>query len=197
MSDKDKFKGGDYKYGFVTELDTETIAKGLNEQVIRLISEKKGEPPFMLDFRLKAFAKWKSMQEPAWQNVHYEPIDYQQISYYSAPKQQPKLNSLDEVSPEVLETFAKLGIPLEEQKRLSNVAVDAVFDSVSVATTHQKTLYDAGVIFCSISEALREFPELVARYMGSVVPVGDNYFGALNSAVFTDGSFVYIPPYVQ
>lgn len=192
-----EFSGGDYKYGFTTEVDMETFVKGLDEDVIRRISKKKEEPAFMLDFRLKAYEKWLTMEEPDWQFVTYPPIDYQDISYYSAPKQQEKKESLDEVDPEVLATFEKLGIPLEEQKRLSNVAVDAVFDSVSVATTHKKTLSDAGVIFCSISEALKEFPELVQRYLGSVVPVGDNYFAALNSAVFTDGSFVYIPPYVE
>jgi Fe-S cluster assembly protein SufB len=192
-----EFSGGDYKYGFTTAVDMETFVKGLDEDVIRRISMKKGEPSFMLDFRLKAYEKWLTMEEPDWQFVSYPPIDYQDISYYSAPKEQEKKESLDEVDPEVLATFEKLGIPLDEQKRLSNVAVDAVFDSVSVATTHKKTLFDAGVIFCSISEALRDFPELVKRYLGSVVPVGDNYFAALNSAVFTDGSFVYIPPYVE
>jgi len=192
-----EFSGGDYKYGFTTAVDMETFVKGLNEDVIRRISQKKEEPAFMLEFRLKAYEKWMKMEEPDWQFVTYPPIDYQNISYYSAPKQKGTKKSLEEVDPEVLATFEKLGIPLEEQKRLSNVAVDAVFDSVSVATTHKKTLFDAGVIFCSISDALKEFPELVWRYLGSVVPVGDNYFAALNSAVFTDGSFVYIPPYVQ
>jgi Fe-S cluster assembly protein SufB len=192
-----EFSGGDYKYGFTTAVDMETFVKGLDKDVIRRISEKKQEPSFMLEFRLKAYDKWLTMEEPNWQFVDYPPIDYQDISYYSAPKEMEKKDSLDEVDPEVLATFEKLGIPLEEQKRLSNVAVDAVFDSVSVATTHKKTLNDAGVIFCSISEALKEFPELVERYLGSVVPVGDNYFAALNSAVFTDGSFVYIPPYVE
>jgi len=192
-----EFSGGDYKYGFTTAVDMETFVKGLDKDVIRRISEKKQEPSFMLEFRLKAYDKWLTMEEPNWQFVDYPPIDYQDISYYSAPKEMEKKDSLDEIDPEVLATFEKLGIPLEEQKRLSNVAVDAVFDSVSVATTHKKTLNDAGVIFCSISEALKEFPELVERYLGSVVPVGDNYFAALNSAVFTDGSFVYIPPYVE
>ncbi len=184
----------DYKYGFVTDIETETFAKGLNEDVIRALSKKKNEPQFMLDFRLKAYAKWLTMEEPQWHNVKYPSIDYQNISYYSAPKKKKKLESLDEVDPELLRTFEKLGIPLDEQKRLSNVAVDAVFDSVSVATTHKKKLMEVGVIFCSISEAVHEFPELVEEYLGTVVPVGDNFYAALNSAVFTDGSFVYIPP---
>jgi len=183
-----------YKYGFTTKVEAETFAKGLNEDVIRAISEKKNEPKFMLDFRLKAYKKWLTMKEPAWANVHYSPIDYQNISYFSAPKPKKKLESLDEVDPEVLRTFEKLGIPLDEQKRLANVAVDAVFDSVSVATTHKKKLMEVGVIFCPISEAVQDYPELVEQYLGTVVPVGDNYFAALNSAVFTDGSFVFIPP---
>ena len=183
-----------YKYGFTTDVESETFAKGLNEEVVRAISKKKKEPQFMLDFRLKAFAKWKTMKEPEWPNVHYPPIDFQDISYYSAPKQKKVLASLDEVDPEVMRTFEKLGIPLDEQKKLANVAVDAVFDSVSVATTHKKKLMEVGIIFCSISEALQEYPELIEEYLGTVVPVGDNYYAALNSAVFTDGSFVYIPP---
>ncbi|MZG29866.1 MAG: Fe-S cluster assembly protein SufB [Nitrospinae bacterium] len=183
-----------YKYGFTTDVESETFAKGLNEDVVRAISKKKKEPQFMLDFRLKAFEKWKTMKEPEWPNVHYPPIDFQDISYYSAPKKKKQLESLDEVDPEVLRTFEKLGIPLDEQKKLANVAVDAVFDSVSVATTHKKKLMEVGIIFCSISEALQEYPELVEEYLGTVVPVGDNYYAALNSAVFTDGSFVYIPP---
>lgn len=183
-----------YKYGFTTDVESETFAKGLNEDVVRAISAKKKEPQFMLDFRLKAFAKWKTMKEPEWPNVHYPPIDFQNMSYYSAPKQKKKLASLDEVDPEVMRTFEKLGIPLDEQKKLANVAVDAVFDSVSVATTHKKKLMEVGIIFCSISEALQEYPELIEEYIGTVVPVGDNYYAALNSAVFTDGSFVYIPP---
>ena len=183
-----------YKYGFTTDVESETFAKGLNEDVVRAISKKKNEPQFMLDFRLKAFAKWKTMKVPEWPNVHYPPIDFQNISYYSAPKQKKVLNSLDEVDPEVMRTFEKLGIPLDEQKKLANVAVDAVFDSVSVATTHKKKLMEVGIIFCSFSEALQEYPELIEEYIGSVVPVGDNYYAALNSAVFTDGSFVYIPP---
>jgi Fe-S cluster assembly protein SufB len=183
-----------YKYGFTTDVESDTFAKGLNENVVRAISKKKKEPQFMLDFRLKAFAKWKTMKEPEWPNVHYPPIDFQDISYYSAPKQKKVLESLDEVDPEVMRTFEKLGIPLDEQKKLANVAVDAVFDSVSVATTHKKKLMEVGIIFCSFSEALQEYPELIEEYIGTVVPVGDNYYAALNSAVFTDGSFVYIPP---
>jgi len=185
---------GEYKYGWKTLIETETFPKGLNEDVIRAISKKKEEPEFMLNFRLNAYRKWLTMKEPKWPNVHYPPIDFQDLSYYSAPKQKEKLESLDEVDPEILRTFEKLGIPLDEQKRLSNVAVDAVFDSVSVATTHKKKLMEVGIIFCSISEALKEYPELVEEYLGTVVPVGDNFYAALNSAVFTDGSFVYIPP---
>ena len=183
-----------YKYGFTTDVESDTFAKGLDEDVVRAISKKKKEPQFMLDFRLKAFAKWKTMKEPEWPNVHYPPIDFQNISYYSAPKKKKVLDSLDEVDPEIMRTFEKLGIPLDEQKKLANVAVDAVFDSVSVATTHKKKLMEVGIIFCSFSEALQEYPELIEEYIGSVVPVGDNYYAALNSAVFTDGSFVYIPP---
>ena len=183
-----------YKYGFQTLIESETFAKGLNEDVIKAISHKKKEPQFMLDFRLKAYEKWLTMKEPTWPNVHYPPIDYQNLSYYSAPKPKKKLESMDEVDPEILRTFEKLGIPLDEQKKLANVAVDAVFDSVSVATTHKKKLMEVGIIFCPISEAIQEYPELVEQYMGSVVPVGDNFYAALNSAVFTDGSFVYIPP---
>lgn len=190
----DLLEENQYKYGFTTDVESETFAKGLNEDVISAISKKKNEPEFMLKFRLKAFGKWKTMKEPAWPNVHYPPIDFQDISYYSAPKKKKQLQSLDEVDPEVLRTFEKLGIPLDEQKKLANVAVDAVFDSVSVATTHKKKLMEQGIIFCSISEALQDYPELVEEYLGTVVPVGDNYYAALNSAVFTDGSFVYIPP---
>ncbi|MDJ1184657.1 Fe-S cluster assembly protein SufB [Roseofilum casamattae] len=182
-----------YKYGFVTDIETEKIPHGLSEEVVRLISAKKNEPEFMLNFRLKAYRRWLQMTEPAWPHLHYPPIDYQKICYYSAPKQQDKKKSLDEVDPALLETFDKLGIPLSEQKRLSNVAVDAVFDSVSIATTFREKLAKDGVIFCSISEAVHDYPELVEKYLGSVVPVGDNYFTALNSAVFSDGSFVYIP----
>jgi Fe-S cluster assembly protein SufB len=190
----DLLEDNQYKYGFTTDVESETFAKGLNEDVVRAISKKKNEPEFMLNFRLKAFAKWKTMKEPAWPNVHYPSIDFQDISYYSAPKKKKVLESLDEVDPEVMRTFEKLGIPLDEQKKLANVAVDAVFDSVSVATTHKKKLMEQGIIFCPISEALQDYPELVEEYLGTVVPVGDNYYAALNSAVFTDGSFVYIPP---
>lgn len=183
-----------YKYGFVTDIETDTIPRGLSEDVIRLISAKKNEPEFMLEFRLKAYRHWLEMEEPNWAHVGYPPIDYQDIIYYSAPKKsQEKLESLDDVDPALLDTFEKLGIPLSEQKRLSNVAVDAIFDSVSVATTFKEKLAEHGVIFCSISEALQEHPDLVKKYLGTVVPAGDNFFAALNSAVFSDGSFVYIP----
>lgn len=190
-------KTSEYKYGFVTEVETETLPKGLNEDKVRAISKKKEEPDFMLDFRLKAYKKWLQMKEPDWANIGYPPIDYQNITYYSAPKKKAKLNSLDEVDPEVLKTFQKLGIPLEEQKRLANVAVDMVFDSVSIGTTFKKKLEDAGVVLCSISEAVHKYPELIEKYLGSVVPIGDNFFAALNSAVFTDGSFVYVPKGVK
>ncbi|MBD2335727.1 Fe-S cluster assembly protein SufB [Calothrix sp. FACHB-156] len=187
-----------YKYGFITDIEADTIPRGLNEDIIRLISAKKEEPEFMLEFRLRAYRQWLKMTEPTWPNVKYPPIDYQDIIYYSAPKQKKqKLESLDEVDPTLLETFEKLGIPLTEQKRLANVAVDAIFDSVSVATTFKEKLAKDGVIFCSISEALREHPELIKKYLGSVVPVADNYFAALNAAVFSDGSFVYIPKGVK
>lgn len=183
----------DYKYGFVTELETESLEKGLNEETIKEISSKKEEPPFMLEFRLKAFRKWEEMEEPDWAKLNYPPIDFQEITYYSAPKNKPKLNSLDEADPELLRTFEKLGIPLEEQKQLANVAVDVVFDSVSLGTTFRKKLEEAGVVLCSISEAVQKYPDLVRKYIGTVVPIGDNYFSALNSAVFSDGSFVYVP----
>ncbi len=186
-----------YKYGFVTDIETEKIPKGLSEDVVRLISAKKEEPDWMLEFRLKAYRRWLEMAEPDWAAVGYPAIDYQNIIYYAAPKQQSKKASLDEVDPALLETFEKLGLPLSEQKRLTNVAVDAVFDSVSIATTFKAQLAEHGVIFCSISEAVREYPELVKQYLGSVVPVADNYFAALNSAVFSDGSFVYIPKGVK
>jgi Fe-S cluster assembly protein SufB len=187
-----------YKYGFVTDIESDTIPAGLSEEVVRLISAKKNEPEFMLNFRLKAYRKWLTMTEPNWAEVGYPAIDYQKIIYYSAPKQEKKkLNSLDEVDPTLLETFEKLGISLSEQKRLSNVAVDAIFDSVSVATTFKEKLAEQGVIFCSISEALQEHADLIEKYLGTVVPVGDNYFAALNSAVFSDGSFVYIPKGVR
>ena len=188
----------EYKEGFVTDIESDTFPPGLDEDVVIALSAKKEEPNFMLDWRLNAFARWKKMQEPVWAHVKYTPIDYQSISYYSAPKSdadRPK--SLDEVDPILLETYEKLGIPLSEQKMLAGVAVDAVFDSVSVATTFKKTLAKAGVIFCSFSEAVREHPELIRKYLGSVVPSGDNYFAALNSAVFSDGSFVYVPKGVR
>lgn len=182
-----------YKYGFSTQIEKDIIEKGLNENVVRLISEKKNEPKFMLDFRLKAFKKWQQMSSPEWAHLKFSEINYQDVSYYSAPKTKKKLDSLDEVDPELLETFEKLGISLSEQKRLTNVAVDVVFDSVSIGTTFKEELAQHGVIFCSISEAIQEYPELIKKYLGSVVPIGDNYFSALNSAVFTDGSFCYIP----
>jgi len=187
-----------YRHGFVTDIEQETVPPGLDEDVIRLISAKKGEPEFLTNWRLKAFEHWKTMTEPSWAHVAYQRIDYQSISYYSAPKSKadaPK--SLDEVDPKLLETYDKLGIPLHERARLAGVAVDAVFDSVSVATTFKEKLAEAGVIFCSFSEAVRNHPELVERYLGSVVPVRDNFFAALNSAVFSDGSFVYVPKGVR
>lgn len=186
-------RGADYKYGFVTEVETDSLPKGLNEDVIRAISAKKNEPEFLLNFRLKAYKRWLESEEPEWANVRYPKIDFQNITYYSAPKMKPKLNSLSEVDPEVLKTFERLGIPVDEQMRLSNVAVDLVFDSVSIGTTFRKKLEEAGVVLCSISEAIHLYPELVEKYLGSVVPIGDNYFATLNSAVFSDGSFVYIP----
>ena len=188
----------EYKEGFVTEIESETFPPGLDEEVVQALSAKKNEPEFMQEWRLKAFARWQKMDEPVWAHVQYKPVDYQAISYYSAPKSnadRPK--SLDEVDPKLLETYEKLGIPLSEQKMLAGVAVDAVFDSVSVATTFKKTLSDAGVIFCSFSEAVQEHPELVQKYLGTVVPAGDNFFAALNSAVFSDGSFVYVPKGVR
>lgn len=184
---------GDYKYGFTTEIDTETAPKGLSEDTIRFISAKKNEPEFMLEFRLKAYRRWLTMEMPDWAHLDIPEIDFQDIIYYAAPKKKENLASLDEVDPELLETFNKLGISLEEQKRLTGVAVDAVFDSVSVKTTFQDTLRKHGIIFCSFSEAVRNHPDLVQKYMGSVVPSGDNYYAALNSAVFSDGSFCYIP----
>ncbi len=197
MSATQDFSRKEYPYGFVTPIESDVFPKGLSEEVVRAISAKKNEPKFLLDFRLKAFRKWQEMNEPEWANVHYSPINYQEISYYSEPKSKPKLDSLDEVDPELLKTFAKLGIPLDEQKMLTNVAVDVVFDSVSIGTTFQKKLKEAGVILCSISEAVHLYPELIEKYLGSVVPIGDNFFTALNSAVFSDGSFVYIPKGVR
>jgi Fe-S cluster assembly protein SufB len=201
MEEQDKILNdvtqGDYKYGFVTNIETEIIEKGLNEDVIRLISAKKEEPEFMLNFRLEAFRKWQKMKMPNWAYLKIPPIDFQAISYYAAPKQGPKYESLDEVDPELLETFEKLGIPLEEQKQLAGVAVDAVIDSVSVKTTFKETLAEKGIIFCSFSEAVKDHPDLVKKYLGQAVPVADNYFSALNSAVFSDGSFCYIPKGVR
>jgi len=187
----------EYKYGFVSDIDAEEIPKGLSEDVVRIISAKKKEPKFLLDWRLKAYRHWLTMKEPNWQNVHYNPIDYQDIIYYSAPKPKKKLNSMDEVDPEVRKTFDKLGISLDEQMRLSGVAVDAVLDSVSVATTFKEKLSEIGVIFCSFSEAVQTHPELIKKYLGSVVPYSDNFFAALNAAVFSDGSFCYIPKGVR
>jgi len=191
----------DYKWGFVTSVDEDRLPNGLNEDIVRAISIKKGEPEFMLEWRLKAYRYWATLEkeqaEPKWANVKYPPIDYQALSYYSAPKKKPELKSLDEVDPEILSTYAKLGIPLHEQKLLAGVAVDAVFDSVSVATTFKAKLGEAGVIFCSFSDAVKNHPELVKKYLGSVVPVTDNFFAALNSAVFSDGSFVYVPKGVR
>src|ERR671936_487319 len=188
---------GKYKYGFVTEVETDEVRKGLDEDVIRLISEKKGEPEWLLEWRLKSFRHWQTLVEPTWSNVHYPKIDYQDIRYYSAPKPKKKLGSIDEVDPELKKAFEKLGIPLEEQKRLAHVAVDAVFDSVSVATTFKEKLAEKGVIFCSFSDAVKNHPDLVRKYLGSVVPHTGNYFAALNSAVFSDGSFAYVPKGVR
>jgi Fe-S cluster assembly protein SufB len=197
----DKLTTGEYKYGFVTDIESDVIPRGLNEDTIRLISAKKNEPPFMLEWRLKAYRHWaklaKTEAEPKWANVHYPPIDYQDIIYYAAPKQKKTVGSLEEVDEELLRTFDKLGIPLEEQKRLTGVATDAVFDSVSVATTFKAKLAEAGVIFGSFSEAVQNHPELVERYLGSVVPYTDNFFAALNAAVFSDGSFCYVPKGVR
>lgn len=191
----------EYKYGFVTDIETDTIPRGISEDVVCLISQKKNEPQWMLDLRLKAFRHWQTMLEPKWAHVHYDQIDFQDIVYYSAPKKDAavadKPKSLDEIDPELLKTFERLGIPLSEQKRISGVAVDAVFDSVSVGTTHQELLKEHGVIFCSISEAIHDHPELVKKYFGSVVPYADNFYSALNAAVFTDGSFCYIPKGVK
>lgn len=187
----------EYPFGFVTAVESERIPRGLSEDTVRLISEKKEEPDFLLHFRLKAYQKWLRTKEPQWANIHYPRIDYQNLVYYSAPKKKPVLGSLDEVDPEVLATFERLGIPIDEQKRLANVAVDMVFDSVSIGTTFRKRLEEAGVILCSISEASQKYPDLVERYLGTVVPIGDNFFATLNSAVFTDGSFVYVPKGVK
>lgn len=197
MTQTGAFEATEYKYGFVTDIESERMPKGLNEETVRAISKKKNEPKFMLDFRLKAFKKWQESIEPKWPNVNYPKIDYQNITYYSEPKTKAKLDSLDQVDPEILKTFDRLGIPLDEQKRLTNVAVDVVFDSVSLGTTFHEKLKDAGVVLCSISEAIQKYPDLVEKYLGSVVPIGDNYFASLNSAVFSDGSFVYVPKGVR
>ncbi len=192
------FVKSDYKYGFITDIEAESAPPGLNEDIIRFISHKKNEPAFMLEWRLKAYRHWLTMQPPTWPKVSYPPVDFQDIIYYSAPKKAsdgPK--SLDEVDPKLLETYEKLGIPLHERAKLAGVAVDAVFDSVSVGTTYKETLAEKGIIFCSMSEAVQEHPELVQRYLGSVVPYTDNFYAALNSAVFSDGSFVYIPKGVR
>src|SRR5580693_8711112 len=193
----EEFVNKEYKYGFVTNVETDTIAPGLSEDVVRLISEKKKEPPFMLEWRLKAYRHWLTMTEPNWQKAHYPPIDYQAAIYYAAPKPKKTLNSLDEVDPALLKDLEKLGISLNEQKRLTGVAVDAVVDSVSVATTFQKDLAKVGVIFCSFTDAVQNHPDLIEKYLGSVVPANDNFFAALNSAVFSDGSFCYIPKGVR
>lgn len=189
----EKLSSQAYKYGFTTDLDMETFEKGLSEEVIRKISAIKNEPEFMLDFRLKSYELFKKMKNPNWAKVNFPEIDLQDIKYFSAPKKKEKKESLDEVDPEILRTYEKLGIPIEEQKRLEGIAVDAIFDSVSVANTHKKALAEIGVIFCSISEAIKEHPELIKKYLGSVVPSSDNYYAALNAAVFSDGTFIYIP----
>jgi len=193
----DEVVEGEYKYGFVSDIEQEMLPKGLSEDVVRFISDRKQEPAWMLEWRLKAYRHWLTMKEPTWPNVAYPAIDFQEIIYWAAPKKMPVLNSLDEADPELLATFAKLGIPLEEQKMLAGVAVDAVFDSVSVKTTFQAALKEKGIIFCPMSEAIREHPDLVQQYLGSVVPTTDNFYAALNSAVFSDGSFVYIPKGVR
>ena len=192
-----KIIGQPYKHGFVTAIETDVAPKGLNENTIRMISAKKNEPEWLLDFRLKSYQAWLKMEEPNWPNIHYPKIDFQAISYYAAPKQKAKLKSMDEVDPELLRTFEKLGVPLHERMALAGIAVDVIFDSVSVATTYKHKLAEVGVIFCSMSEAVLEHPELVQKYLGTVVPTGDNYYAALNSAVFTDGSFCFIPKGVK
>ena len=186
-----------YKHGFITEIESDVAPKGLNENTIRMISAKKNEPEWLLEFRLKAYQHWLTMKEPQWPNVHYPKIDFQSISYYSAPKPKKKLGSMDEVDPELLRTFEKLGVPMHERAALAGVAVDVIFDSVSVATTYKEKLAEVGIIFGSISEAVHTHPDLVKQYLGTVVPVGDNYYAALNSAVFTDGSFCFIPKGVK
>ena len=190
---KKELETQEYEYGFVTEIDADTFSKGLSEDVVRAISKRKEEPNWMTEWRLEAYRSWKKMKEPEWSNVKYIKPDFQEISYYSAPKSKDKYESLDEVDPELLKTFEKLGISVNEQKKLAGVAVDIVVDSVSVATTFRETLSKKGIIFCSISEAIREYPDLVKKYIGSVIPRKDNFYSALNSAVFSDGSFCYIP----
>ncbi len=202
MSDKELKKieeiaNKEYKYGFVTDIESDSLPKGLNEDIIRQLSAIKNEPEFMLELRLKAFRHWETMEEPHWPNVNYPPVDYQNLRYYSAPKKKPDIKSLDEVDPQLLETYKKLGISLDEQKRLTGIAVDAVFDSVSVATTFKESLNELGIIFCSFSDALKNHPDLIKKYLGTVVPYTDNFYAALNSAVFSDGSFVYIPKGVR
>ncbi|SVC70757.1 uncharacterized protein METZ01_LOCUS323611, partial [marine metagenome] len=192
-----KVTSTEYKYGFTTDIESDTIPKGLSEEVVRIISAKKNEPKWMLEYRLNAYKAWLEMEEPNWANVNYTKPNYQDVIYYSAPKQKPVLDSLDDLDPEMKKTFDKLGISLEEQKKLANVAVDIVMDSVSVATSFKETLSEKGIIFCSISDAIQEHPELVKKYLGSVVPTRDNFFSALNSAVFSDGSFCYIPKGVK
>ena len=187
----------EYKYGFVTDVEAEQIRRGLDEDIVRVISKKKNEPAWLLEWRLKAYRFWRTMTPPEWHNVRFPPIDFQDIIYYSAPKQRSELNSLDDLDPEIKATFDKLGIPLEEQKVMAGVAVDAVFDSVSVGTTFKAKLAELGIIFCSFSEAVQDHPELVRKYLGSVVPASDNFYAALNSAVFSDGSFAYIPKGVK
>ena len=187
----------EYKYGFTTDIETEAFPKGLSEEIIRLISDQKNEPEWMFEYRLKAYRHWLTLTEPTWAHVTYPPIEFQNLTYYSAPKEKKEKSSMDEIDPELVKTFERLGIPLTEQKRISGVAIDVVFDSVSIATTHNEELEKVGVIFCSISEAIKKNPELVKKYMGSVVPSADNYYAALNAAVFSDGSFVYIPKGVR
>jgi len=201
VKDQDKIltdiTAGEYKYGFYSDIETEMIPKGLNEDIVRIISDKKKEPDWLLEFRLKAFRHWQTMIMPGWANLKIPPVDFQDIIYYAAPKQKTSPESIDDIDPELKRTFDRLGIPLEEQKYLSGVAVDAVMDSVSVKTTFRETLAELGIIFCSFSEAVKEYPELVKRYMGTVVPYTDNFFATLNSAVFSDGSFCYIPKGVR
>jgi Fe-S cluster assembly protein SufB len=193
----EQWEQSEYKYGFVTDIEADSAPAGLSEDIVRLISAKKNEPAWLTEWRLKAYRHWLTMTEPTWQNVHYPPIDYQAIVYYSAPKQEKQPESLADVDPKLIETYNKLGIPLEEQKLLAGVAVDAVFDSVSVATTFKEKLAELGILFCSFSEAVQKYPELVQRYLGSVVPYSDNFFATLNSAVFSDGSFAYVPKGVR